>query len=425
MQDLSGDRKLQNDTSEVLTTNFSVSPVHGATFYPQKFETIVADRVFLVSGLEFTDYYFIVSANQQELIAIDAGTRPDFAKAAYEKLLENVPDVPKLSSVFVTHSHWDHVGGHTYFRQLNPDISFYGRDNFGEEIKIMEAGPGNEFTWFFGKSFDFANVQAYRPDVAINQRQSFDIGGTSFETIPAPGSETPDAMFIYMPEERLLFVGDFIMPFSGAPFIEEGSTDALVESIDLIDTINPKRLLHGHQPLTDFFAKPADTRALKRHLTWLIAEARSLIKAGLTREEIDRQNLIPDSLLEDAKSQQFYLVMREQVINRLFDQAISYWEPELAGLDTLDTKTYGEFLSRYLAMDEDRAVELVNDIIKAGDYHLAERVLRWALAEWADSARLSVLQQRASLKLRKKYQNYNPFKFFLYSELANAPLSQF
>ena len=40
----------------------------------------------MLSGFEFTEYYFIVSADRRELIAIDAGTRPDSARAAHEAL---------------------------------------------------------------------------------------------------------------------------------------------------------------------------------------------------------------------------------------------------------------------------------------------------------------------------------------------------
>jgi Alkyl sulfatase and related hydrolases len=69
-----------------------------------------------LSGFEFTEYYFVVSDDRQELIGIDAGTRPDSAKTAYEALRAYAPNLPELTTVFITHSHWDHVGGHKYFR---------------------------------------------------------------------------------------------------------------------------------------------------------------------------------------------------------------------------------------------------------------------------------------------------------------------
>ena len=85
-----------------------------------------------------------MSDNRQELIGIDAGTRPDSAKTAYEALRAYAPNLPELTTIFITHSHWDHVGGHTYFRTLNPPVRFYARSNYAEEIahdlKLAVAG---------------------------------------------------------------------------------------------------------------------------------------------------------------------------------------------------------------------------------------------------------------------------------------------
>lgn len=69
-----------------------------------------------LSGYEFTEYYFVVSKDRSEFIGIDAGTRPDAAKEAYAALRAYAPDLPPLRAVFITHAHWDHVGGHGYFR---------------------------------------------------------------------------------------------------------------------------------------------------------------------------------------------------------------------------------------------------------------------------------------------------------------------
>ena len=46
----------------------------------------VPGTVYTLSGFEFTEYHFVVSADRRELIAIDAGTRPDAAREALEAL---------------------------------------------------------------------------------------------------------------------------------------------------------------------------------------------------------------------------------------------------------------------------------------------------------------------------------------------------
>jgi len=95
-----------------------------ARFFPRRIAEIVPGRVYALSGFEFTEYYFVVSDDGRELIGIDAGTRPDSAKAAYEALRAYAPGLPELTTVFITHAHWDHVGGHSYFRALKSTLAF-------------------------------------------------------------------------------------------------------------------------------------------------------------------------------------------------------------------------------------------------------------------------------------------------------------
>ncbi len=117
------------DRPITLITPFSEDVASGHAFFPRRISEIVPGRVYALSGFEFTEYYFVVTDDRRELIGIDAGTRPDAAKAAYEALRAYAPNLPELTTVFISHSHWDHVGGHKYFRALNPRLHFYARDN--------------------------------------------------------------------------------------------------------------------------------------------------------------------------------------------------------------------------------------------------------------------------------------------------------
>src|SRR6266478_5510610 len=217
-----------------LITPFSEEVASGHAFAPRRISEIVPGRVYALSGFEFTEYYFVVSDDGRQLIGIDAGTRPDSAKAAYEALRAYAPNLPELTTVFVTHSHWDHVGGYKYFRALNPRLHFYARSNYGEEIAREVGAPGVFDKQFFGEGFSLDNVRSFKPDVTIDRRTELKIGGTRIELIPVQGGETHDAMFIYLPDEGVLFVGDFIMPYLGAPFVEEGDLQGLLDAIDIV-----------------------------------------------------------------------------------------------------------------------------------------------------------------------------------------------
>src|SRR5256884_6467430 len=153
-------------------------------------------------------------------------------KAAYEALQAYAPGLPELTTVFITHSHWDHVGGHRYFRRLNPRLKFYARNNYTEEIADAAGGPAFFGRQFFGERYDIDDVRSFKPDVTVDRRTELRVGGTRIELIPVEGGETHDAMFIDLTDLGVLFVGDFIMPYLGAPFVEEGDLQGLLDAID-------------------------------------------------------------------------------------------------------------------------------------------------------------------------------------------------
>src|SRR5215813_5615611 len=289
-----------------LATPFSEEKVAGHAFAPRRITEIVPGRVYVMSGFEFTEYYFIVSKDRRQLVAIDAGTRPDFAKGAYEALQAYAPGLPALTTVFVTHAHWDHVGGHSYFRGLNPRPKFYGRDNYQEEFEKEFNGPGIFAKPFFGERFSPEDVVSYKPDVTIDKRTDLNIGGSKFELIPIHGGETHDAQLIYLADEKVMFMGDTIMPYLGAPFAEEGDLQGLLDAIDIVVSRNPQHLLHGHEPLTRNFTSALILSHLKTDLTWLRDQVLTAIRRGDERAAIHEANLIPPDLPANQPDAHFF-----------------------------------------------------------------------------------------------------------------------
>jgi glyoxylase-like metal-dependent hydrolase (beta-lactamase superfamily II) len=316
-----------------LVTSFSEDVASGHAFAPRRIAEVVPGRVYALSGFEFTEYYFVVSNDGRQLIGIDAGTRPDSAKVAYEALRAYAPSLPELTTIFITHSHWDHVGGYKYFRALNPRLRFYARSNYQEEIARAAFQPGKFDQQFFGERFSLDDVRSFKPDVTIDRRTELKIGGTRIELIPVHGGETDDAMFIHLPDQGVMFVGDFIMPYLGAPFVAEGDFQGLLDAIDVVVEKHPRQLLHGHEPLTRNFTSATMLAQLKTDLVWLREQVLTAIRRGDERAAIYQANLIPPGLLGGQPDvYQPYLILREHVIDRLYDQNVGYWQPENSSL---------------------------------------------------------------------------------------------
>jgi glyoxylase-like metal-dependent hydrolase (beta-lactamase superfamily II) len=378
-----------------------------------------------LSGFEFTEYYFVVSADRRELIAVDAGTRADSARDAYQALRARVPRLPPLTTVLVTHAHWDHVGGQRYFRSLNPAPRFIGRGNYGDELAIDALADQTALGRFFGQDFRLEDVLAYKPDVAIQQASDMVIGGTRISLLPVRGGETDDAMLIHLPEHGVLFAGDILMPYLGAPFSEEGGVDGLLAGIDQVNALLPRALLHGHQPLNEIFDSTGMLAELRAPVAWLRDQVLREIARGRTRAAIQQENLIAPSLEESRSSVHLaYLVMRENVINRVFDRHSGYWQNGLQGLDALSDADQGAALVDYLGLSEDRIAAAARRMIADGRHELAAATLRAAAARLPSSGRVRDARRLAYLELMDKYQAFNPFKFFIYADQIDQATKQ-
>jgi glyoxylase-like metal-dependent hydrolase (beta-lactamase superfamily II) len=204
-------------------------------------------------------------------------------------------------------------------------LQFYARDNYGEDIARSAAAPGVFGKQFFGERFSIDDVLSFKPDLTIDRRTELKIGGTRIELIPVQGGETRDAMLIHLPDQGVMFVGDFIMPYLGAPFVEEGDLQGLLDAIDIIVQKSPRYLLHGHEPLTRNFPSAAMLAQLKPDLVWLRDQVLSAMRRGDERGAIHQANLTPPSLLNNQPdAYQPYLIMREHVIDRLYHQNVGW-----------------------------------------------------------------------------------------------------
>jgi glyoxylase-like metal-dependent hydrolase (beta-lactamase superfamily II) len=408
-----------------LATPFSEDRASGHAFAPRRIAEIVPGRVYALSGFEFTEYYFVVSSDRQQLIGIDAGTRPDFVKGAYEALHAYAPGLPPLTTVLITHAHWDHVGGHAYFRGLNPRPRFYGRGNYQEEFEREFNGPEVFAKQFFGEQFSPEDVLSYKPDIAIDTRTDLNIGGSQVELIPVRGGETHDAMLIYLPDEKVMFMGDVIMPYLGAPFDEEGDLQGLLDAIDVVVSRNPQHLLHGHEPLTRNFTSPLILGHLKTDLAWLRDQVLTAIRRGDERATIHKLNLIPPDLLATQPDvYQPYFILREHVIDRIYDQNVGYWEANLQGLAHPGRADRAALLVDYLGLSEAQIVKAADRLAADGKYEMAAALIESAETKFPSSASLKRAKRFAYLKLMEKNQNTDPFKFIIYSGKIGAQTPQ-
>ena len=412
----------QDDEPSVLFMGwFSSTKEKGLLFSPMPWiEQTIPGRVFAARGFGFSDIHFVLSDDGKELVVVDAGTQPFSMKAAYTYLMERFPTLPPITSAFITHAHWDHIGGYTALKAINPDIIIYGRENF--QTTLNRVRRNHTYKQFRSAGYQDDWVKDYAPDVKVAALNTVTIGGTMFELIPAVGGETEDNMLIHVPELKTTFVGDTLMPFYGEPWVEEGFIDQAIKTMDEVTQRQPDHVLHGHYALT-YLYDAAKLPAFRNAYAWLVTETRKHIVNGYSVKEIVRLNLIPPMLKDHPEAMISYASPRNHIIARVADHMVGIWqenktgkEPE--GLDTITAVEYGRMMDSYFGLSEDQVVRGLEKMLKGGDIELALQMAVAAELSFPESQPIADLRIQAADLLRGSYQFLDPFKFVVYTEMA-------
>ena len=177
--------------------------------------------------------------------------------------------------------------------------------------------------------------------------------------------------------------------------------------------------------MTRNFTSPAILAQLKLDLGWLREQVLSAIRRGDERAAIHQANLIPPDLLHgNAGVYLPYFILREHVIDRLYDQNVGYWQADLKGLDHLGRADRAELMVDYLGLSERQLTKAVERLAADGKYELAASLLESSEGRFEHSESVARAKRLVYLKLMEKYQNTDPFKYILYSAKINEQTTQ-
>jgi hydroxyacylglutathione hydrolase len=149
-----------------------------------------------------------------------------------------------VAAILVTHCHWDHLGGIAGLAEATGAPVYMPES----EAAVLE----NPQAFYPDQA-----IRPYSPDVRLEDGDTIDAAGLTFETVSVPGHSPGHVAFA---TDGLLFSGDVLFAGSvGRTDLPFADWDTLVESIRaLVDRFPPETVVYpGHGPPTTLGAELA------------------------------------------------------------------------------------------------------------------------------------------------------------------------
>lgn len=266
----------------------------------------IGKRFWYITPVSSTDRPILgmVVGNNKTLM-IDAGNSEDHANYFIKALADQ--EVPNPDMVALTHWHWDHIFGLSALRHITSiaskatkkemekllpfswsDEAIDARVQEGIEIEFCARAIKEEFK-------DHRNIEITLPDITFEKRLEIDLGGVTCIIQYVGGDHAQDSAIIYIPEEKILFLGDCIYPNLYAKK-ENYTVKETLRLLDVLEEFEADTYIPSHQ-------KPISKAAFDEETAKLRTIAQLTERYAGNHENIvkEYENHVKRELTEDEK----------------------------------------------------------------------------------------------------------------------------
>ena len=163
-----------------------------------------------------------------------------------------------LRAIVFTQGHPDHVGGWSEFDAPGVEtIAQANHDDVREYWRRLHPFYARRIAKLWARFTTGIDTSYLPPEPVLTtsfiDSHAFELGGRRFELYSTPGGETTDALVVWLPEERIVFIGNLLGPMFGhVPNLYTVRGDkirsamAFIHSVDRVLALEPDTLVNGH-----------------------------------------------------------------------------------------------------------------------------------------------------------------------------------
>ncbi|AHF06509.1 MBL fold metallo-hydrolase [Desulfitobacterium metallireducens] len=212
------------------------------------------NNIYPVRGGRGGDSYLIVG--DQKTALVDCGMAYSASNLIHniKEILSNRP----LDCVFLSHSHYDHIGAIPFLRVEWPELKVYGAEHDQSILKRHNALKAiRELSLQAAKVYSEGLIEDYNNDLmkidnVISEGDRFDLGHSTIQVLETPGHTRCTLSFLI--NHEILFVSESCGVLSHSGKIYPGflvSYSQAIESIKKCQALHPKFIYSPHYGLVD------------------------------------------------------------------------------------------------------------------------------------------------------------------------------
>ncbi len=212
-----------------------------------------------------------------------------------------------LMHIILTQAHPDHYGGVPQLREADTRLVAQRRfvdtwqffDRLGPYLKTRSGK-----LWSGTIKGRNLPVPEVIPDINVDRQLAFDLGGKRFELISTPGGEAPDALVVWLPNERVVFTGNLFGPiFMAMPNLctlrgdKPRSAQLWLDCLDRVRQLNADLLITGHgEPIQGTDAIRQSLDKMYAAVDYVLQATLDGMNAGKDVYTLMREIQLPDEL---------------------------------------------------------------------------------------------------------------------------------